>query len=177
MIGRPLPGPREAAPPEPPVYQPPRMTAWVPQAVPAVRRITEAGFDATAAWLVPRLIEDKSGADPDAVTAWLRQMMNDPAVFLMRTDDLVGLAEIRRTTLMPAGIVSEVFVRSREPNGEQAVLMYRAMRDWAALIGAAEFRFNIDSEVGIMHVAAALMDRERETTPKKRSVYVATLRR
>lgn len=177
MISKPLPGPVAEAPPEP-IHNvaPPRMIQWREQAAPLVRRVTDADFDAMAGWLVPRLANDFLDADADAVFAWLRSMVHDTSAFLMRTPDMVALAEIRRTTLVPAGIVSEVFVRSRVQNNNEAIALYRTMRDWAISTGAKEFRFFLDSDAAMTHVIPSLFDVSREFAPKKRTIYANVLR-
>lgn len=176
MIPNPLPGPRLPPPPEPVAIPIPRMGPALGAPATAVRPVTESEFAELCAWLVPRLAADHPGGHPDFVQFYLWERMLNKSCWLAHAGPLVGLAEFHRSPVAPLGFVTEVFVRSREPDNANAVLLYRAMRDWAIGVGAAEFRFNIDSDAAMTQVTPALFDLSRDIAPRKRSLYVAQLR-
>lgn len=155
--------------PEP--FNAPRMAGPTREAVRAkVWRVREPELEALCAWLVPRLQEDWPRLSETGLVYWMKAAMTDRHTLFCRTPGVAGLFFAHTDALDPDAVVTERFVRQREPLNEEAKLLYRYARDWARSIGAGVFHFNRDSDCSMApQVVPGLT--APDSPVKKRSVY------
>lgn len=175
-IPRPMPGPVQIMPPEPVPHEVPRMAQTRVVVPPKVWRPMPAEMDDMLSWLVPRLQEKHTALDVDRVVHWLRGEMNNRFSLLVRTTMMVGLFQIVQSPMEPAPDVAEVFVRSRAPNNEEAVLLYKFALDWAQSVSAREFFGNKDSDAAMLHVQPAMNSLQKGYEVKKKSLFCVKIK-
>lgn len=158
-LAPPDPGPVEPVlAPEP--WAPRRMYAPEPvKVMPSkqVWRVTEPELATLTPWLASRLMETWPRLSLEGLVAVMRDAIHRGDGLLIRTDRVCGLFHVRRTVLEPLfPTLEEQWVRSQSDAKEEASLLYRFAAAYAREIKAAEFVFNVDSDVPMSAVTPDL---------------------
>lgn len=137
-----------------------------------VWRVTEVELEDFLPWLIPALRPRWPRMSEEGVISLLKAAIYSKTTLLVRTRQVVGLAESSISAFEPLHpLVRERFTRYREPtederNGKVAwkypedefILVYRHMHKWAIDIKAREFRFLEDTNARVSTLDRGLPD-------------------
>lgn len=132
---------------EPVQIFPPRMSAPIVNGKPRVWRVSDVEIDELVPWVAPLLQKRWPRLAAEDVARWFKILIGERRAMLVRTENCVGLADFDATTKEPIPVVSENFIRAREGyDPEEPLLIQLRFLEWAIDIGAAEYRFKLDSD-------------------------------
>ena len=133
---------------EPTRIFPPTMAETIKETKPRVWRVADVEIDEIMSWLPPLLQKRWPRLATEDIARWFKCLMGERRALLVRTENIVALAEFDASTKEPIPSVSENFVRAREGYAvDEPSLIQKRFLEWAKDIGAVEYRFNIDSNV------------------------------
>lgn len=114
-----------------------------------VWKVGGAEIDGISVWLIPRFDQRWPHLNPGGVISWLHACVVDRSSFLVRSQNVIALAEARQLPLDPKPVVSEMWLRSRNAptRKEESIRVRAAIVSWAESIKARSVRLAQDSDV------------------------------
>lgn len=114
----------------------------VPIVQPFPRRVKDADINEISTWLIPRLMDKHPNAQGEGILSLMRHATLGGQLFLVRTQNVVALAEAYRTELEAKVCVRERWLRCnrilKNYHGREVLELTPELKKEAALVQAAE---------------------------------------